>query len=140
MLHENPYAAPQSGDFAPVPAGTAAPIQHVLFSPNGRVPRRVFWAGMVTWTLLHAILANALDYLVDYSGLPLFVPLAVALLYGPLIWSVVVLIVKRWHDRGKSGSWLFVYFIPIAGPIWSFVELGCLRGTVGNNRYGADPT
>jgi uncharacterized membrane protein YhaH (DUF805 family) len=23
--------------------------------------------------------------------------------------------------------------------IWALVELGCLRGTIGHNRYGADP-
>jgi uncharacterized membrane protein YhaH (DUF805 family) len=23
--------------------------------------------------------------------------------------------------------------------IWFFIELGCLRGTVGSNRYGPDP-
>jgi hypothetical protein len=27
----------------------------------------------------------------------------------------------------------------IAIGIWAFVELGCLRGTVGYNQYGADP-
>ena len=75
--------------------------------------------------------------------------------------------VKRLHDRGKSAWWLFVFvFLPNAiyafGEIavqtgfnssaiflirfvaagmfvWAFIELGCLRGTRGNNRFGPDP-
>ena len=74
--------------------------------------------------------------------------------------------VKRLHDRNKSGWWilllgmlpalLYVY-VDSLGPaptgiqtlgavlaitlllIWNFVELGCLRGTVGDNRFGIDP-
>jgi uncharacterized membrane protein YhaH (DUF805 family) len=29
--------------------------------------------------------------------------------------------------------------IPVIGAIWSFVELGCLAGTPGPNRFGEDP-
>lgn len=65
--------------------------------------------------------------------------------------------IKRLHDRDKSGWWLALFYLlpsvlsglsdnsvifPIAGfaiSIWAFVELGCLRGTVGTNKYGPDP-
>lgn len=58
----------------------------------------------------------------------------------PLIWIGLALQVKRWHDRDKSGLWIFIAFIPLVGPIWAFIECGCLRGTVGHNNYGNDPT
>jgi uncharacterized membrane protein YhaH (DUF805 family) len=29
--------------------------------------------------------------------------------------------------------------IAFAIGVWAFVELGCLRGTIGPNRYGSDP-
>jgi uncharacterized membrane protein YhaH (DUF805 family) len=29
--------------------------------------------------------------------------------------------------------------MPILGPLWLFIELGLLRGTVGPNKYGRDP-
>jgi uncharacterized membrane protein YhaH (DUF805 family) len=48
--------------------------------------------------------------------------------------------VKRWQDRDKSGWWILIGFVPIIGGIWAFVECGCLRGTMGDNRYGPDPT
>jgi uncharacterized membrane protein YhaH (DUF805 family) len=34
------------------------------------------------------------------------------------------------------------YILALAGfamTIWGFVEIGCLRGTVGSNRYGPNP-
>jgi uncharacterized membrane protein YhaH (DUF805 family) len=71
--------------------------------------------------------------------------------------------VKRLHDRNKSGWWLLLFYIlpavlsgvgeasgnaaiasllaliAVAIYVWGFVELACLRGTVGPNKYGPDP-
>jgi uncharacterized membrane protein YhaH (DUF805 family) len=30
--------------------------------------------------------------------------------------------------------------VPLIGFVWTFIECGLLRGTVGPNRYGEDPT
>lgn len=62
--------------------------------------------------------------------------LAFVLLLATMVVGVATS-VKRWHDRGKSGSWYFISLIPIVGPIWALVELGFLPGTPGDNRYGA---
>ena len=61
-------------------------------------------------------------------------------MYIPMLWISVAVQCKRWHDRDKSGWWFLINFIPIIGPLWAFIELGCLRGTMGPNLYGADPT
>jgi len=58
------------------------------------------------------------------------------LLYIPVIWISLAIQVKRWHDRDKYGWWIFISLIPIIGPIWAFVENGCLSGTDGVNRFG----
>jgi uncharacterized membrane protein YhaH (DUF805 family) len=55
------------------------------------------------------------------------------------LWFGICLTIKRLHDHDKSGFWIFVYLIPIAGAIWQLVECGLMRGTVGNNDYGPDP-
>jgi uncharacterized membrane protein YhaH (DUF805 family) len=71
--------------------------------------------------------------------------------------------IKRLHDRNKSGWWLLLFYLVPMGFswisailsrngigalfalasfivwIWALVELGCLRGTAGPNRYGEDP-
>jgi uncharacterized membrane protein YhaH (DUF805 family) len=79
----------------------------------------------------------------------------------PAIYSGVVVGIKRLHDRNKSGLWLLVFYLApslldaigrgldgigmvfslasLAVTIWAIVELGCLRGSIGNNPYGPDP-
>ena len=65
--------------------------------------------------------------------------------------------IKRLHDRDKSGWWIALFYLApsvlsglsdhsfifaLAGfaiSVWALVELGCLRGTVGPNKYGPDP-
>ena len=79
--------------------------------------------------------------------------------------SGLALGVKRLHDRDKSGWWILLFYVvpevlngADARPhdsraracwwarsprsvlvIWGFIELGCLRGTAGPNRFGPDP-
>ena len=55
----------------------------------------------------------------------------------PLSWWVSLAIsVKRWHDRGKSGWWVLIGFIPIIGGLWALIETGFLGGDPGPNQYG----
>jgi uncharacterized membrane protein YhaH (DUF805 family) len=79
------------------------------------------------------------------------------------VWLFAATLIKRLHDRGKSGWWVAPFFIapglldkfsdrldnpPLALlvsalsfglGVWCFVELFCLRGTKGLNRFGPDP-
>ena len=55
------------------------------------------------------------------------------------IWTTIAMQIKRWHDRDKSGVWMFVGFIPFIGWAWTLVELMFLQGTIGPNRFGPDP-
>jgi uncharacterized membrane protein YhaH (DUF805 family) len=83
--------------------------------------------------------------------------LILIVVYIPLIISGVFVGIKRLHDRDKSGWWLLVFYLlptvlngladtsaifslaAFAVTIWGIVELGCLRGTAGPNKYGPDP-
>ena len=46
--------------------------------------------------------------------------------------------IRRLHDIDKSGWYLLVLLIPLAGFIWLLVLL-CTEGTRGPNEYGPDP-
>lgn len=86
---------------------------------------------------LGLILSVALELVKEsrnMSGLVIVVILAFLLL-----WPSLAIQVKRWHDRNKSGNWILLNFIPIIGFLWVTIELGFLKGTDGNNIYGADP-
>lgn len=67
------------------------------------------------------------------------------LIGGLIVVTVVSLVVsiatdvKRFHDRDKSGWWVFIVFIPVIGAVWLLIECGFLPGTVGSNRFGTDP-
>ena len=55
---------------------------------------------------------------------------------GLLLWVTLAAYIKRWHDRGKSGWMSLIVLIPIAGQIWTLVELGFLPGSSAPNRWG----
>ena len=79
------------------------------------------------------------------------------------IWFLAATTLKRLHDRNKRGWWIVLLFLApsllnrlwdwLDDPtlallvsalafglnVWCFVELFCLRGTKGPNRFGADP-
>jgi uncharacterized membrane protein YhaH (DUF805 family) len=55
------------------------------------------------------------------------------------LWVLLAADLKRYHDRDKSGWWVMIVFIPLAGAVWLAVECGFLPGTAGPNRFGADP-
>lgn len=115
--------------------GTVPPVDRpglgqLFLSPEGRIGRGRYWAGQ---GVLFA--ANILGMFLMVGG---------AFALGAVIFLVtivprILVEVKRWHDRGKSGWFVLVGFIPLVGPIWVLVECGCLRGSIGPNRYGPDP-
>ena len=82
------------------------------------------------------------------------------------LWVYAATSVKRLHDRNKSGWWLLLFFAmpgmysqfgarisdrlgdsaamvfglnALVFSIWGFIEMYCLKGTKGTNRFGADP-
>ena len=139
----NPYAPPQAAPNQ-IQRGPASAMtwKKILWSFEGRIPRRTYWAGTGIWVgiiLSFSFLIGALTPVVgeDNAGL-LIIPFLLMMI--PYCWSLLALQIKRWHDRGKSGTMVLVNFIPFVGGIWAFVECGCLRGTNGPNQYGQDPT
>ena len=55
------------------------------------------------------------------------------------IWMKLAVIVKRWHDRDKSGWWILITLIPFIGWLWQLIECGFMDGTQGPNKYGPSP-
>jgi uncharacterized membrane protein YhaH (DUF805 family) len=104
------------------------------FSFRGRVGRLQFW---FTSLILFGILI-VLKVVGKSTGAgPGALILLVLML--PIIWVSLAVGVKRWHDRDKSGWWTLINLVPIVGSIWALVENGFLKGTSGENRFGADP-
>ena len=139
---------------------------HLFFKFSGRINRAKFWIAALVYGVISIILA-VLSY-VDAIRAGPFRPSAASSTSWSFI-SGFAVGVKRLHDRDKSGWYLLLfYLVPavligsrlrasltmedstmIAGIlwpgrhspscVWAFVELGCLRGTIGANRFGPDP-
>jgi len=135
----NPYASPLLERDAPQREQDPwknRGLEKLLFSFQGRIGRAAYWGASIgTMVVFWAII-----FACRKSIGPRPTAIFAYMLYVPYLWTVLAVTVKRWHDRNKSGWWILINFIPLVGPLWAFIENGCLRGTDGPNRFGPDPT
>ncbi len=115
-----------------------------LLSFRGRSGRGGYWLvalyqfGIVlVLALLSSYVAGADPEAARTENYPLLAVWSVGIL--AFTWLGLAATVRRWHDRDKSGWWILIGAVPMIGPIWTFVELGCLAGTPGGNRFGPPP-
>ncbi len=105
-----------------------------MFEYNGRSVRSEYWwifllntpIGFIFNLFLYS--PNIQKPLTDMAWFLYIVYLFVSLLAG------VPLIIRRMHDIGKSGSWIFIIFIPILGAI--ILLFMCAEDSVGDNEWG----
>ncbi len=106
-----------------------------LTTTNGRIPRATFWK-------FHAVLYGLLIFaglLSESKWFPDVANLLLRLLMFPLPFLAIIVQIKRWHDRDKSGWWVFIALLPVLGVLWMLIECGFTKGTTGQNRFGPDP-
>jgi uncharacterized membrane protein YhaH (DUF805 family) len=138
-------------------------MSQLLFSFRGRLNRKPYWMtaiGVSVFVIALLLIAWALTGEYKLAGFIAVLAL-LAILYIPFVWVGLAISAKRLHDRDKSAWWLLLfyavpsilssaadrmegggfilYLVSFAITIWAFVELACLRGTIGPNRYGPDP-
>src|SRR6185437_14805182 len=127
------------------------------FTFQGRLNRRPYWLMSLMIVVVFVAVGSVLGIFSRMIGTSdtapalavvglFFIPLIVA-----LMWSSLSISVRRLHDRDKSGWWILMFgvlpgvlgVLPVVGAllslpfsIWAFVELGCLRGAQGPNKYG----
>ncbi len=117
-------------------------FSELYFSAKGRVGRKTYWLKLIVPVIIISVVLIFIDvalgteYAIDpnqpESGVGLFSGIFSLLTLVPSI----MMGIKRFHDRDKTGWWLLIGIIPIVGAIWLLVELGFLRGTDGPNRFG----
>ena len=105
-------------------------IVNLYFSAQGRLNRQAYWLSTIPLFILSLFLETTTGVLHKST---------ILMVYLVLLVSGYMIGIKRCHDRNKSGWWILLSFVPIVGLLWTFVELGCLRGSDGDNNYGTDP-
>jgi uncharacterized membrane protein YhaH (DUF805 family) len=137
---------------------------HLFFNFSGRINRAKYWIAMLVYSAIYIVLA-IVGYVTDNSAIYQAIN---GMMNIVIFISSLAVGVKRLHDRNKSGWYLVLFYIvpgilvtagivvgtfmddsillasilglaAFAIGVWAFVELGCLRGTIGPNRYGPDP-
>lgn len=133
-----------------------------LFDFRGRATRLTFWRMQLVGALYGGLVFAAASFAIMGIGR---IGGALLLLLVPALVFTLAVTVRRLHDRRKSGWWLLVFWLAptiIAGVImeypmlqsqwvalpasliatglqlWGLVEMGFVRGSKGNNRFGPD--
>jgi uncharacterized membrane protein YhaH (DUF805 family) len=121
---------------------------NLLFGFSGRIGRGQWWlAQLVVMPVIIAITIGVIAAFAsgDTSGGSAFdkarpsILLIIGAVFVLLVWINAASTVKRFHDRGKSGWWFLIVFVPYIGAVWQIVECGFLSGTPGTNSYGSPP-
>lgn len=110
-------------------------FKELYFSFEGRIGRHDYWMRLV---IPLAIISVVFSTIIKVTGSNVLI-IVYLVWQVAVIWPSVVVQAKRWHDRNKSGRWIFIGLIPVVGWIWAIVENGFLKGTLGDNEYGPDP-
>lgn len=109
--------------------------KYAVFS--GRARRKEYWMFVlfnIIFTIAAVILDNVLGTAIEDLGYGLFY-----ILYGlAVLIPALAVTVRRLHDTGKSGWWIFIAFIPFIGAIWLLVLL-VTDSQAGKNQYGTNP-
>ncbi|WEJ87425.1 MAG: DUF805 domain-containing protein [Klebsiella huaxiensis] len=106
------------------------------FNMKGRASRREFWM----YTLIVFVITLVIDFIVAmvfhrYSSTYFLVKGAFSLIF---LCPSVCVIVRRFHDIGKSGWWAFILLIPLIGSIILLI-FSLKKGQQGSNQYGPSP-
>ncbi len=111
--HENVYV-PDKG------------IKEMFFRYDNRLNRWPYFCRSIIVSIVICILSkligNAHPVIMAYISLVMTLPL----------------LIRRWHDLGKSGWWVLVAYVPIAN-FFAGLYLLFAKGDEGPNEYGPDP-
>lgn len=95
---------------------------------SGRALRSEYW-WWVVFAIVSAVIVAAIDAALGASSLLSYV-YSLALLLPGLAVSV-----RRLHDRGRTGWWMLVIFVPLLGGLFLLAQF-VSRGDAEANRYG----
>jgi uncharacterized membrane protein YhaH (DUF805 family) len=128
-------------------------MMKALFSFQGRIGVGTFWLHLILEGVLAIVGIVALLAVILAVDPQMFSeakkepnPAAIGVLVIGVLLIVIASnvaqfarLVKRCHDRNKSGWHSLLSFIPLFGFFWVIIDLGILSGHPGPNQYGPDP-
>jgi len=113
-------------------------LAELYLSPNGRATRFDYWLRFYLPMLLVSIATAVVDFAADTYNDEYMIGLWNGLFSAIVLYPSLMVMVKRLHDRGRSGWFVLLVFVPLVN-LWPLIEISFLRGTRGSNNYGPDP-
>lgn len=102
--------------------------KYAVFS--GRARRKEYW--------MFALFAGIIAVVLAVIGLVIKFPYLVVLFYLAVLLPGLGVSIRRLHDTGRSGWWLFIGIVPVIGGI-TLLVFTCLDSAPGANAYGPNP-
>ncbi|MBM6881914.1 DUF805 domain-containing protein [Bacteroides caecigallinarum] len=102
---------------------------------KGRAGRGEFWMFYLVYFIIGAVFSILMNLVASISFLYyIILVLQIIVILGLLVPTLAVS-VRRLHDIGKGGGWIFINLIPLIGSIW-FLVLLIKEGEKVANRFG----
>ena len=101
---------------------------------QGRARRSEYWYPM----LCNIIVAVVLGILATLTSLVSVFAILISLFSLAILLPSLSVEIRRLHDIGKSGWWLFIALVPMVGGILLLVWF-CTDSNPGENQYGPNP-
>ncbi len=104
--------------------------QYVDF--NGRARRKEYWM-FVLFNFIIALVLTTIDMTL-LDGTPVFYGI-----YGVAVFlPTLAVLIRRLHDTGRSGWWMFITLIPLIGG-FILLYFMCVDSEAGSNQWGPNP-
>jgi uncharacterized membrane protein YhaH (DUF805 family) len=108
---------------------------------SGRARRSEYWYFTLTVIIIYAVLLALIAGAATLGDVGKIIALVLNIVY--LVVALVLLVpslavsVRRLHDTGRSGWWLLLAFIPLAGLV--ILVFMCLDSQPETNKWGPSP-
>jgi uncharacterized membrane protein YhaH (DUF805 family) len=104
---------------------------------SGRARRREYWWFWLINSIIASVLWMIAFFTINDSGSsPIFWILYLFAL--AIVLPSLAVQIRRLHDVGKSGWWIFISLVPFIGSLWLLV-LMLSDSQTGTNQYGPNP-
>jgi len=105
---------------------------------SGRARRKEYWlfwlSNIIGHIIFGGIVINFNGNIIDVPGTGIVYRIYILAAFVPAL----AVSARRLHDTNHSGWWEFIVLVPLIGAIYFFI-VTCLKGTEGENRFGANP-
>jgi uncharacterized membrane protein YhaH (DUF805 family) len=106
---------------------------------RGRAPRSEFWYfHLFVFLVMLVIVVAAAVTATNAQEMAPIVGVVGAVFYLAIILPGLAVMVRRLHDRNRSGWHYWWVLVPFVGGIIVFIWM-CQKGVEGENRFGPDP-